>query len=149
VGAKGGLLVDTDQNPSEISGDTGYGLVARYRPIESFGIEGSWMRHEDPTGNGQVRNPLSLSAQLFAFPETRLSPYVSAGATFGDLSPEESVAADRPRMSPHAGLGLELALGRSVAFDIEARYLSQMQSIEADPAAGGALQATAGILIHF
>ena len=53
-------------------------------------------------------------------------------------------------MAPHAGLGVELAIGRSLAIDIEGRYLSQMQTLSDDPLKeGGALQATAGLLFHF
>ncbi len=150
LGVKGGTLVDTDVGPNSISGDSGYGLVARYRPIEAFGIEGSWMRHEDIDSGALVRDPLSLSGQLFAFPWTRVSPFVSVGATWDGPASREFAPENGRRMSPHAGLGVELAVGKSIAFDVEARYLSQMQALSDDPLAdGGAVQATAGLLIHF
>jgi hypothetical protein len=147
LGMKGGVLADTDQNPSSLSADTGYGIVARYCFLEAVGIEGSWMRHVGSGDDPRVRSPLSVSAQLFAFPWTRLSPFVSAGATFG--GGEAEVQGSGGGAQPHAGLGLELAIGKRIAFDVEARYLSQLRSLEAAPGAGGAAQVTGGLLVHF
>ena len=150
LGLKGGTLVEQEVDASQLSGDMGYGIVARFRPIEAFGIEGSWMRHEDASSGALVRDPLSVSAQLFAFPWTRLSPYVTGGVTFDGPASRASAPEAGRRMTPHAGLGLELALGRSIAVDIEGRYLSQMQALSDDPLSeGGAVQATAGLLVHF
>jgi hypothetical protein len=149
-GLKGGTLVEQEVQANQITGDMGYGIVARYRPIEALGIEGSWMRHEDASSGALVRDPLSVSAQLFAFPWTRLSPYISGGVTFDGPASRASAPAEGRRMTPHAGLGLELAIGRSLAIDIEGRYLSQMQALSDDPLSeGGAVQATAGLLVHF
>lgn len=150
VGVKGGTLVEQEASMSELSGDTGYGIVARYRPLEAIGFEGSWMRHEDASSGALVRDPLSVSAQLFAFPWTRVSPYIGGGVTIDGPASSASAPASGRRMAPHAGLGVELAIGRSLAIDIEGRYLSQMQNLSDDPLKdGGALQATAGLLFHF
>jgi len=154
VGIKGGALVerqtlvDASERVGQVTGDTGYGIAARYRPIESLGIEASWMRHEDLDG-ALVRDPVSLSGQLFAFPWTRMSPHVSAGVSFDGPGSQAHSPDGGRRFTPHAGLGLELALGRSVAFDIEARYLSEMQALSDDPLSDGAVQATAGLMVHF
>jgi len=150
VGIKGGTLVEQEAVVNKLTGDTGYGIVARYRPVEAIGFEGSWMRHEDASSGTLVRDPLSVSAQLFAFPWTRLSPYVGGGVTFDGPASRADAPESGRRMMPHAGLGVELALGRSLAIDIEGRYLSQMQTLSDDPLSeGGALQATAGLLFHF
>jgi hypothetical protein len=154
LGLKGGALVEQESivvagdRIQELSGDAGYGITARYRPVESLGLEASWMRHEDTQG-ALVRDPVSLSGQLFAFPWTRLSPYVSAGVTFDGPGSSAHSPDGKRRFTPHAGLGMELALGRSLALDIEARYLSQMQALSDDPLADGAVQATAGLMVHF
>lgn len=150
IGVKGGTLVEQEAAASRLTGDTGYGIVARYRPVEAIGFEGSWMRHEDASSGALVRDPLSVSAQLFAFPWTRVSPYIGGGVTFDGPASRADAPDSGRRMTPHAGLGVELALGRSLAIDIEGRYLSQMQALSDDPLKeGGAVQATAGLLFHF
>ncbi len=148
VGLKGGTMFGTE-DVATLTGDTGFGLMVRYRPVEAIGLEGTWMRHEDSIDGTLVRDPLSLSAQVFLFPWTRVSPFVSAGMTLdGPVGSSESVPSEH-RFAPHGGLGVELAIGKSLAIDLEGRYLAERQSLVNDPAQGGAIQATAGVVLHF
>jgi opacity protein-like surface antigen len=50
----------------------------------------------------------------------------------------------------HAGLGLSFALGKSVSADLEGRYIGWVSdSTPESQSAPGALQATAGLMVHF
>ena len=50
---------------------------------------------------------------------------------------------------PHAGVGIEFAFGNNVALDLEARYTGYLNTEADDPTIPGALQTTAGFLVHF
>ncbi|MCA9571953.1 MAG: outer membrane beta-barrel protein, partial [Myxococcales bacterium] len=136
-------------------GDVGLGLSARYRPTESFGLEVAAQRHPDEE---RVHSTASASAELFAFPWSRVSPYVLAGATYTDRSVNDTIwldgavqtlTASNPLYGPHAGAGIEVAIGKRLAVDLEARYIHYVNPVAGDPTLPGALTTSAGAVWHF
>jgi opacity protein-like surface antigen len=98
--------------------------------------------------------------ELFAYPWTRVSPYVTAGLTlaprsFQDAYYDENLdqvqlnASDSMMFGPNVGLGVELALGKSIALDLEGRYTAFLGTDEQDPTAPGSFQTRAGVVVHF
>ncbi|MEQ1570590.1 MAG: outer membrane beta-barrel protein, partial [Myxococcota bacterium] len=159
VGLKGGSLISgTESGPYS---DPGLGLAARYRPAESVGLELALTHHGqtvDPL-NSRSQTQVAGSVELFAYPWTRVSPYVLGGVTLNSASIADDVwtgesytstASKGGQLGLHGGLGLELALGKSVALDLEGRYIGWVtpSALEVQTAPG-ALQATAGLMVHF
>ena len=135
--------------------DNGLGVAARYRFVESLGVEVAWARHLDSweTDSTRTTEPLAVSGQLFAFPWSRVSPYLSAGYTWTDRSSSLQGASDRVK-GPHGGLGLELAIGDSAAIGVEGRYshygqLESIENISNSYKRAGALQGTLGMNFYF
>lgn len=132
--------------------DNGLGVAARFRPVEALGVEVAWSRHQDTWEADAARttDPLSVSGQIFAFPWTRVSPYLSAGYTWTNRSTGVQGASDRVK-GPHAGLGLELAIGDSAALGVEGRYThyGQLENISTNFQRAGALQGTLGMNFYF
>ncbi|MDG1479236.1 MAG: outer membrane beta-barrel protein [Myxococcota bacterium] len=142
--------------------DMGVGLTARFRPVESIGLEVAYEHHsqnfEDNTE--RINNPLQTSVQVYAFPWTRVSPYATLGLTWnnrtitdnyynGETFRQEVAQADDTLFGPHAGLGLELALGDSAALNFEGRYINYLNVTQDDVSAPGAVQGTAGLNFYF
>ncbi len=142
--------------------DMGVGLTARFRPVEAVGLEVAYEHHsqnfEDDTE--RVNNPLQASVQVYAFPWTRVSPYATLGLTWNSRSITDSyynnetfrydvAQADDTLFGPHAGLGLELALGDSAALNFEGRYINYLNVTPEDVSAPGAVQGTAGLNFYF
>lgn len=141
-------------------GDFGLGVAARYRPIEAVGVEVAYTYFNDQFDSDaeRVTQPLSTSVELFAFPWTRVSPYVLGGVTwtkrsyddtYSTPSGEQSFKSTGVQFGPHAGLGLEIAVGKSAAIDLEGRY---NMFVTNDPEEGdlpGALQGTVGLNLYF
>jgi len=149
-GAYAGRGLDGDRHA-----DNGLGVAARYRLVEALGVEVSWARHRDTWEDASSRSsqPLAVSGQLFAFPWSRVSPYLSAGYTWTHRSSALQDASDRVK-GPHAGLGLELAIGDSAAIGVEGRYahygqLENLGSIGQTYQRAGALQGTLGMNFYF
>jgi len=140
--------------------DLGYGLTARYRPEESVGLELS-LQHFDQTFDAlseRSQTQLSGSVQMFAFPWKRVSPFAAVGLssmsrelndTMLDRGQEVTIARADTVMGPHAGLGLELALGQSIALDFEARYTGYIGMDPLDDTLAGGFSTNAGLLFHF
>lgn len=139
--------------------DLGVGLAARYRPAASVGLEAAIQHHDQTWSARSARSQtlISGSVMLFAWSWTRVSPYAVAGLTWAarDVHHEvwhydgvDSFHTRRPLAGPHAGLGLELALGRRVVLDLEARYVDYLNRRYDDPALPGALTTTAAVMIH-
>jgi len=129
----------------------GGGLTGRYRLVDPLGVELSWSRtlSDWETPDPLSINTFSASGQLFAFPWTRLSPYLSVGYTGERVRPSAAAEALIAR-GPHAGLGLELALGENAAIGAELRGTGLLP-VGGDPAEGrrfGA-QALAGFHLYF
>ena len=140
--------------------DLGYGLTARYRPEESVGLEFS-IQHFDQTFDTlseRSQTQLSGSVQMFAFPWKRVSPYAAVGLsstsrelndTMLDRGQEVTISRSDTVMGPHAGLGMEFALGQSIALDFEARYTGYIGMDPLDDTLAGAFSTNAGLLFHF
>jgi len=156
LGIKGGSLISGSDHA--VYGDPGIGAVARYRPDESVGLQFDLSHHwgNIPETEFRTQTQAAGSLALFAFPWAPVSPYVIGGATWNarNVTHEEfdgesftSKETGYGQWGLHAGLGLELALGKSVAIDLEGRYVGWLSREQGD--APGALQTTAGLLVHF
>lgn len=137
-------------------GDLGLGLTARYRPVESLGLEASISRFDQTFDEYSERTQTvsQASVQLFAFPWSRVSPYVMGGLTYNsrdiaDCMEDVTVEANDALYGPHAGAGLEIALGDSLALDLEGRYTAYLNVSPDDLTVPAAFQTTAGLVYHF
>jgi opacity protein-like surface antigen len=141
--------------------DPGVGLTIAYRPVETFGVEFQYS-YFNPTLDRDSATPretatMAPSLTVHAFPWKRVSPYAAFGVTGTRRNYDDSYTVAGETMSanvqstawgPHAGLGLELALGDNLAVDLEGRYVGYV-NVEDDPNAPAALQATAGLNFYF
>jgi opacity protein-like surface antigen len=159
LGLKMGSLTSGYVNGGAYS-DLGLGLAGRYRPAESVGLQMDLVHHaQSYTLDTERSQTLAAgSVQLFAFPWTRVSPYAVGGVTYdarnlndhiGSDGTSATVIANDSLWGLHGGLGLELALGDSVALDLEGRYIGYLDKSPTDPSAPGALQLTGGLMFHF
>jgi hypothetical protein len=156
LGIKGGSLISGTEHV--VYGDPGIGGVARFRPDEAVGLQLDVSHHWGNIPTTQIRGQTQVagSLALFAFPWAPVSPYVLGGATWNDRQLTEEVSEDGhfqtidtgySQWGLHAGLGLEFALGKSAALDLEGRYIGWLDREKGD--APGALQPTASLLLHF
>lgn len=154
IGLKAGSYMGAYSGANAFS-DVGVGLSARYRPMESFGLKVDGQRSVDAE---RVHTTGSASVELFAFPWSRVSPYVLAGGTWTNRSINDqiwrddavqTVASNSPLYGAHAGAGIEIALGKKIAIDLEARYIGYVSPLGDDPTLPGAISTSAGVLYHF
>ena len=159
VGLRGGSYISGYEDGGSY-GDLGMGLALRYRPVESVGLEMSWMHHSDTWDNHQERaqDPLSASVQLFAFPWTRVSPYASVGLTATPRATEDryfnglenvTYTANDALFGPHLGLGIEFAVGQKASLGFEGRYIGYIDRQPNDAAFPGAFQGSMGLNMYF
>jgi hypothetical protein len=156
IGVQGGSYL-SGFGPGEGYGDAGLGLNVRYRPIESLGFEAAWTYHDASwsADTSRIQQPLQVSAQVFAFPWTRVSPYVLAGVTVTDRNIHQPLAGasdletDASLWGPHAGVGIEFALGENVGLDFDARFIGYVNKPASDPSAAGAFQGNMGLNFYF
>ena len=156
LGVHGGSYL-SGFGPGESYGDAGLGLSLRYRPIESLGFEASWTYYDATwsESSARIQQPLQISAQLFAFPWTRVSPYVLGGVTMTDRNLDQPLSGDRDLTTedtlwgPHAGIGIEFAIGESVSLDFDARFVGYLNKSASDPSAAGAVQGNMGVNFYF
>jgi opacity protein-like surface antigen len=144
-------------------GDFGLGATVRYRPAEAVGLELALQRHDQQytSDNERSHTMAQASVELFAAPWSRVSPYVLAGVTYTGRNIEDdifdrgtaeviTVESKAPLYGLHAGAGVEFAIGKSVALDLEARYVGYVNGTgDDDPSMPGAITTTAGFLVHF
>ncbi len=156
IGVRGGSYLSGFQDGSGY-GDAGLGIAARYRPIEPLGFEVAWTYH-DATWSGntsRIQQPLMVSAELFAFPWSRVSPYVLAGVTMTDRNIAQpsvfgqTFATEQDLWGPHGGLGIEFGLGKTASLNFDARFIGYVNKPEDDPARAGAVQANMGLNFYF
>ena len=157
VGLLGGAYISSTTDGNSIFGDPGAGLNARFRPVEFLGIQAG-VQHSIGWTALDVGEDLrqatlgTASLQLFAFPWSHVSPFATAGAGVQDggtslLGNAES--ADSPLLwGPHAGLGLEIAIGKSVAIDLDGRY-NYLVNAAANGAVSSVVTTNVGLLFHF
>lgn len=141
-------------------GDMGLGAAVRYRPAEAVGLELSWQHHSQTWSDSSERtsDPISASVELFAFPWSRVSPYVLTGVTWNPRSVSDTysdgwnlqhVEAADTLFGPHAGLGLELAVGKNVSVNFEGKATGYLNVAEGDSTAPGAMAGTMGLNFYF
>lgn len=137
-------------------GDSGLGIAARYRPIDAFGVEVQWTYHDATwsQATARIQQPLSVSGELFAFPWSRVNPYVLGGLTFTDRNLNQPLVGgtfqtEDSLWGPHAGVGLEFGLGKSASLNLDARFIGYVNKGIDDPARAGAVQANAGLNFYF
>jgi opacity protein-like surface antigen len=159
VGLKGGSLWSGYFDANAYA-DSGLGLNVRYRPDEAVGLDVA-IQHHDQTWNmvsERSQTMMSGSVELFAYPWTRVSPYALGGLTYTTRDIEDEifqseqinlVQTRQPLIGPHVGLGIEFALGKTVALDLEARYTGYLNRKPTDASMPGALTTTAGLMFHF
>lgn len=158
VGLRTGTLASGYENGASYS-DFGVGFNARYRPTESLGLELSYGYYSDSFNDRSERTtqPLAASVEVFAFPSSRISPYALVGTTWTKRSyndtygllPSEIHEGEDLQFGPHAGLGLEFAIGKQAALDLEGRYNTFVTDYDTDPSLSGSLQGTLGLNVYF
>lgn len=156
IGVRGASYLSSF-GPGEGYGDAGLGLTVRYRPIESLGFEAAWTYHDATwsADTARIQQPLQISAQAFAFPWSRVSPYVLAGVTMTERNLDQPLAhqpdldTEDALWGPHAGVGIEFALGESVSLDFDARFIGYVNTTPEDPSAPGAFQGNMGLNFYF
>jgi opacity protein-like surface antigen len=141
-------------------GDMGIGLTATYRPVEAVGFEIAWTHYDQSwdENTDRIHEPVQASVNLYAFPWSRVSPYATLGVTqtgrdvqdtwFDGLT-EQTTTTQQTVFGPHAGLGVEFAMGSTAALDLETRYISYLDVEEGDPSASSAVQGTMGLKFYF
>jgi opacity protein-like surface antigen len=140
--------------------DNGVGAKLRYRPVEAVGLELGYTVYDDSFDSASERRTdlLQPSVQLFVAPWSRVSPYISLGATYSKRSYDDqwsdgvavySTQVQDSALGAHGGLGLELAIGKSAALGVEARYIHSLNVDGEDPSSPGALQGIGGLSFYF
>jgi opacity protein-like surface antigen len=158
VGLRAGSLWGGYQGGSSYA-DLGAGFNVRWRPEEALGLElamQSYGQHNEFSDRNHLVT--QATAQLFAAPWTRVSPFLMLGVTYegrnidDDFSAAGGVAnyqADTGRGGLHVGLGIEFAIGDRIGLDFETRYIGFLDRSPFDPASDGQFQTTGGLVYHF
>ncbi len=156
LGVRGATYISGFHEGGGGYGDAGLGLAARYRIIDPLGIEAQWTYHDQSWSQetARIQQPLSVSAQLFAFPWTKVNPYVLAGVTFTERNLDQPLATgtfatDQALWGPHGGVGLEFGLGKDVSLNFDARWIGYVNKPVDDPAIAGAFQGNMGLNFYF
>jgi opacity protein-like surface antigen len=162
IGVTTGSYMSTYRYGEGSYGDFGLGLSLTWRPHEAVGLEGAWTHHADTwdqdVSTERESDVWSGSMKLYAMPWTRVSPYLSLGVTgtereyddsYSDGFTTQTVTVDDTLIGPHAGLGVELAIGKSAALDFEGRFIGYANKVPADPSAPFAGQFTGGLKLYF
>jgi outer membrane protein W len=156
MGVRGGSYMGGYDGGGAGFGDAGLGIAARYRPVESVGLELSWMHHDQTWAEGteRVHEPVQASVQLFAMPWTKFNPYVLAGVTYTGRSVEDAVGRQVVEESgalwgPHGGLGLELGVGKQASVNVDVRWTGYLNAAPEDLTRAGAAQANLGVNFYF
>jgi len=111
-------------------GDAGLGVAARYARSRPWGSKCPWMHHDQTWDEGSERvyqPPPGLGAALRHALRTKVNPYVLAGVTVTGRHVEDRlgptvVSEDSTLWGPHAGVGLELGVGRKASINFDVRY---------------------------
>ncbi|RME29076.1 MAG: hypothetical protein D6798_01030, partial [Deltaproteobacteria bacterium] len=159
VGLRGGSYISGYDDGASY-GDLGLGLSLSYRPVEAIGLDLTWMHHSDSWDETAERtqDPISASVELFAFPWTRVSPYAFVGLTSTPRAADDTYfhgteevhyQANDALFGPHAGLGIEFAVGQSASLSFDGRYIGYVDVHDGDTALPGALQGQMGLNFYF
>lgn len=147
IGFRGGALIhgQTDGNTYT---DLGAGMLFRVRPWEAVALQFDLTHHADGfPGADRPQTLIGAAGEIFFFPWAGASPYVLVGGV-SNLRPEPGFGLSN-MFGVQGGLGLELALGKGAAFDIEGRLIgwaNQDADEVENPTAG---QLTGALVINF
>lgn len=142
LGIKGGSFL-SGTSAGAIYADPGLGLMARYRPVESVGLQLDVTHHSSAIVD-RAQTQAAASLALFAYPWSRVSPYVLGGATWNGTSVFENGVGQREILTGlHGGLGMHFGIGQRVGLEFEGKYIGYLGRAGRDPL--GALQGTAGL----
>ncbi|HJN72980.1 MAG TPA: outer membrane beta-barrel protein [Myxococcota bacterium] len=149
LGVQGGTHYSAFNEGAYSFGDAGLGLNVGYRPVESVGFE---LTHTyfDQTFDEFTQRQTSTSqasVNVYAVPWKRVSPYLNLGATMSRRS-YDGVDIESTAYGPHAGLGVELAIGERAAIDLRGQYIGYV-NVGDDQQVPGALQGTGGVSFYF
>lgn len=155
LGVRGGSYMGGYDNGA-VFGDAGLGLAARYRPTEALGLELSWQNHDQTWSSDTERTyqPLQASVELFAWPWTKVNPYVLAGVTVTgrDVADDvggTTVTTNDALWGPHAGVGLELGVGKKASVNFDVRWVGYLNKDAADLTTPGAALGNMGVNFYF
>ncbi len=156
VGIRGGSYISGYKNGDSF-GDAGLGIAARYRPVESVGLELAWTYHDQSwtKGSERIEQPLTASVQLFAFPWTKVNPYALAGLTVTQRNIEEhfdlgqTYTTNQTLWGPTGGVGIEFGLGKQASLNFDARWTGYVNKPVDDPSVAGAFQGNMGVNVYF
>lgn len=142
LGVKGGTFFSGTDGGGLYS-DPGLGLMARYRPVETVGLQFD-LTHHGSRWEDRQQTQAAASVGLFAFPWTRVSPYVLGGVTWNSQSVLDGDALSNDLLTGlHGGAGLQFGIGQRVGLEFEGRYIGYLARDGASPL--GALQGTVGL----
>lgn len=164
VSLTAGMYSTTYAMTGETMADPGVRVALRYRNAPSLGAEvgmgsfGSNMRFDEQGTQQRADIPMQVSALLYAFPQAPIQPYLVLGAT-GNLRTYEymvqpgvfSDSYSEFRAGVHGGLGLELHVGDTVSFSMDARrvlYTLVDRSV-LDQTELSDMQVTGGLNVYF
>jgi opacity protein-like surface antigen len=161
LGARTGNYMSAYQNGGAYS-DFGLGASLGYRLFEPLGLEISYGQYvqnlEDPASSDRIASSLQAGAQLFLFPWTRVSPYLTGGIarTSVDINDRYSASGETVQLQhqeslsgPMGGVGIELSPSQHFSIQVEGRYIQYQNIAENSPILPSVLQGTAGLNIYF
>lgn len=150
AGVRGGTLIHGYSDGSSFS-DLGLGAMVRYRPTEAMGLQLDLTHHADELlGSTRAQTLVSGSAEVFVFPWNSVQPYALIGLTSNGRGGVPGLDPNLDSMTgAHVGAGVELGLGKKMAFDVEARYIGWLNQDAGELANPGAISANAGLVFHF
>ena len=141
--------------------DPGVGVSFAYRPVETFSI-GLDYSYFNPVGSDgftprETAN-IAPNISIHAVPWKRVSPYAEFGMTasrriyndqWSQNGEQFQTDVSGTAWGPHAALGLEVAIGKSLALDVSGKYVGYVNVEGDDPSAPSALQGNLGLNIYF
>ena len=102
--------------------DGGLGMSLGLRLIPQFEIEGSYGHYTDSTlesSRNRLNRPVQLVGQVHPFPDSVVSPFVSGGYVWNNISIDDEYIADgENKTAKQEGWLTGLALGAGVTFNV-------------------------------
>jgi len=149
LGFQGGTYNSAFYDGAAGFGDAGIGFNAAYRPVESVGFELTHTYFDNTFDEASTRQTSTsqASVNVYAVPWKRVSPYLNLGASMSRRS-YDGVDIHSTAYGPHAGLGLEFAVGERAAIDLRGQYIGYL-NVADDAQVPGALQGTGGLSFYF
>lgn len=147
-GLQGGGMFYGDSGES-IS-QAGAGLALGFRPFEAIGFQVDLMHHADGFPGAERANTLlGASGELFLFPWAGVSPYAHFGVVQNFRGGGGISNGIGSVWGPRGGLGLQLAMGKSAAFDVQGTVIGWQNQKPDDGTSPAAGQLTGSLVFHF